>query len=153
MSAPHQPDPYFREKMVGAAALIALVVFLVPLVLERPVHQSSPLPALPDDVMEVPVLPQAVPDIVPAEPPVTEQETAWVLQVGSFRSSSAAEQLATRLRDSGYSAFVRVPPQPGDNMAMHTVLIGPSLSIEKMRTLQQSLQQDKAIKGILKKYP
>ncbi len=158
-----------KQRIVGAFVLIALAIIIVPLVFdfsaEREVDTNSKIPPMPE--VEAAVVPEPIkPDnIIPAKSvneifsldadpeqkePVMDEVPAlspeglpagWVLQVGSFRDKSAAENLVSRLLKDGYRAFIR--EKKSEKGTLSRVYIGP-------KVLKQKLLQEK--KSIDKKY-
>ncbi len=150
---PPSRDPSFKEKMVGVTALILLVVVFVPIVLDRPVHKPEPLSPLPEKLPGIPPLPEAQAEPPAVAIPQTQATVAesWVLQAGAFSNKDFADNMVLKLRQNNYRAFIRQVQL--EDASRYMVLIGPELKIDSLREVQQKLQQDMKIKGILKKYP
>ena len=77
--------------------------------------------------------------------------TAWVVQLGSFSSSDNASALNEKLRKAGYPAFVE-PLKRNSGMA-YRVRVGPELKRSNAQKLQQKLNREMKIEGIVVRYP
>lgn len=69
--------------------------------------------------------------------------TAWVVQVGSFSSEQLANELAVRLRDKGYPAYVR---KQQEEQGLYRVLVGPELARADADELKYRLSKDSRFK-------
>ncbi len=86
--------------------------------------------------------PEKQPALKPAPVPAT-----WVVQLGSFSSEQNAWALRDKLRNKGYHAFVERVSE-GGKMAIR-VRIGPELQRAKPEAVQQKLEKEMKIKGIV----
>lgn len=147
---------------------------------QEPVIVESNIPPQPEPVpedfiskvipLETPAVPQ--PDALPQpEPPASESAagvssaaqgeeskpqiraglTAWVVQLGSFSSSSNAEALRDKLREKGFTAFVE--PFFRDGNKTYRVRVGPELEKRAAEELLGRLEQTGDYKGIVVRYP
>lgn len=65
---------------------------------------------------------------------------AWAVQVASFAEARNAEALAVRLRNAGYSAYVR--DVEADGRVLHRVLLGPGLSRADAERTRERVRAD-----------
>lgn len=79
--------------------------------------------------------------------PVKAPANAWVVQLGSFSSEQNAWALRDKLRNKGYHAFVERVSE-GSKMVIR-VRIGPELQRAKAEAVQQKLEKEMKIKGIV----
>ena len=79
--------------------------------------------------------------------PVKAPVSAWVVQLGSFSSERNAWALRDKLRNKGYHAFVERVSE-GSKMVIR-VRIGPELQRAKAEAVQQKLEKEMKIKGIV----
>jgi len=73
-----------------------------------------------------------------------QQENAWVIQVGFFRSRSNAELLAKKLKNKGYVSHVYPSVEQKDTL--NRVVIGPELNRKKLDNVQQKVEKDTGLK-------
>ncbi len=104
-----------------------------------PVSKSTPVPAPP---ARAPVAPSSA-----TRSPVKAPANAWVVQLGSFSSEQNAWALRDKLRNKGYHAFVERVTE-GGKMVIR-VRIGPELQRAKADAVQQKLEKEMKIKGIV----
>lgn len=79
--------------------------------------------------------------------PSPGEPVAWVVQLGSFASEQNALALRDRLRGKGYPAFVERVSE-GGTMAIR-VRIGPETLRSKADALQQKIEQEMKVKGVV----
>ena len=97
--------------------------------------------------------PATTPARAPAAPssatrsPAKAPANAWVVQLGSFSSEQNAWALRDKLRNKGYHAFVERVSE-GSKMVIR-VRIGPELQRSKAEAVQQKLEKEMKIKGIV----
>lgn len=124
-----------------------------PSITSIPASESSepvePKPAKPKAVAPKTVESKPVAKAHPSASPATAP-TAWVVQLGSFSSEKNALALRDRLRAKGYAAFVERITE-GEGMAIR-VRIGPELLRSNAEALQQKLEQDMKLKGIVMRH-
>ena len=172
-------DGRLKQRMVGAAVLIALGVIFIPVLLDESGRKQTlePIP----DIPEQPVAPEPIP--LPTEPivlkgpaveeieqPVTEFEpepppppkpvpnagvdtgdlSAWVVQLGSFSEKNNAEQLTRSLQDAGFSAFVESITK--DGKPSHRVRVGPIMTQQKANQIRKRISKEHNQKGVLMRY-
>lgn len=96
------------------------------------------------------------PEREPLEVQSTEEQAAvpsgWAVQVASFTVERAARELAQRLRDEDYTAYVRQVEQ--DDGPLFRVFVGPELSRGSADRLRDQLASDTRFKlpGLVKPY-
>ncbi len=124
----------------------------------KPSTTSIPVSESSKPVEPKPVKPKAVAPKPAESKPVTAHPspatgatpTAWVVQLGSFSSEQNALTLRDRLRAKGYPAFVERVAE-GEGVAIR-VRIGPELLRSNAEALQQKLEQEMKLKGIVMRY-
>ena len=77
--------------------------------------------------------------------------SAWALQLGSFASDGNASTLMSKLKESGHPAYIDESSENGT--PAYRVRVGPILERQAVETLQQQLNKDFDIKGIIIRYP
>lgn len=77
--------------------------------------------------------------------------SAWVVQVGSFSNSTNAKALRDRLRKMGYASFVEV--MKAKSGSVYRVRVGPELTRPAAERLQQRIQAQAKLKGLVQSYP
>ncbi len=97
-----------------------------------PVVGAAPSPA-------APII--AMPAATGAAPVTAGNEGAFSLQVSSFRSVTAAQQFAARLRERGHHAFVAAPATAPNGAVWHRVRIGPFASQREASTYRATFEQ------------
>ncbi len=90
-------------------------------------------------------------DAEAARPTVREGVSAWVVQLGSFRSEKNALALEEKLRAKSYAAFVETIYT--DDGKSFRVRIGPELLHADAEKLQKKLAKTMKLKGIVVRYP
>jgi DedD protein len=114
---------------------------------------AVPAPSAPVPAPTKPSVPKPAPGVTPAASPgAARSETkapanAWVVQLGSFSSEQNAWALRDKLRNKGYHAFVERVSE-GSKMVIR-VRIGPELQRAKAEAVQQKLEKEMKIKGIV----
>lgn len=76
---------------------------------------------------------------------------AWVVQVASLTSESAAEALRGRLRKAGFAAFVERVRMEG--RVLFRVRVGPELKRAQAQALLERLRKEQHLRGIVLAYP
>lgn len=79
--------------------------------------------------------------------PSSDEPVAWVVQLGSFASEQNALALRDRLRAKGYPAFVERVSEGGATAIR--VRIGPETLRSKADALQQKIEQETKVKGVV----
>lgn len=163
--------PETRYRLVGLVLLMVIAAIVASLLFRSPDQMRVALdleipapPPVPEMDLSPPVtdrqldearadIEQAAEDVVAAaqEQPKDEslpapgtKPAAWAVQVASFADAGNAEALATRLRDAGYSAYVRAVE--GDERLLHRVLLGPDLSRSEAEVVRDRVRADNRFK-------
>jgi len=76
--------------------------------------------------------------------------TAWVIKLGTFKAAENAKNLLTKLRSSGLTAYTREVKQQGRSFVR--VYVGPQISRHQTEVLQQKLQTEFGVSGVIAKY-
>lgn len=71
---------------------------------------------------------------------------AWLIALGSFNTKANAEQLAEKLKNLGYPAFVQT------NKNLFLVYVGPIIKLHEAEALVLKIQQQTQLKGALMAY-
>ena len=87
----------------------------------------------------------------PKETDISEQLTAWIVQLGSFSDSENAELLNRKLKNAGYASFIESLEKNG--VTSYRVRIGPEIKRENADSLLKKLQDTLQIDGIIVSYP
>lgn len=124
-----------------------------PVAEERPVLIDKPEPLPQPTPPEEKAQPKPAPAVAAAKKPapaatVAEgEQSAWVVQVGSFSQSSNALALRDKLRGKGFTAFVEKVKAEGNTV--YRVRIGPELKRQNAEKQLQRLQREMQLKGIV----
>jgi cell division septation protein DedD len=78
--------------------------------------------------------------VTPGAPAPAGSEGAFSVQVSSFRSVTAAQQFAQRLRERSHRAFVAPPATAPNGAVWHRVRIGPFMSQREANTYRASFE-------------
>jgi len=148
-------DRAVKQRLIGAVILAAILVILVPEWLDGAGHKSRYI-----KTVEIPEQPEFEPveDLMGKYEPIKSQPkkastitdssiNAWALQIGSFSSEANAMTQRDLFRSEGYPVYV---VRKSDS---YRVRIGPELSRSRIEKLQQKIEQEKNIKGLLVKHP
>lgn len=76
--------------------------------------------------------------------------TAWVIKLGTFKAADNAKNLLSKLRASGLTAYTREVKQQGRSFVR--VYVGPQISRHQTEVLQQKLQTEFGVSGVIAKY-
>jgi DedD protein len=116
--------------------------------------QSASLEPLPQPTPEPPAQRPAPPAPAPAAAtgpkPVPAGATAWVVQVASLGSSSAAEKLQNELRGQGFPAFVEQALVNGKTY--FRVRVGPEVDRGRAESVATQLQNATSNKPLVQRY-
>lgn len=188
-------DPQLKQRVVGAAVLVALGVVFIPIFLDEtgddreqvipfgieatpPGDFNSRVVPIDDDTMEQLERAMDLPPEELAEPQDWSNETAdpaeltpdlgispagtppaaprtgvtaWVVQLGSFRSEENAIALVEKVKKGGYTAFIE--PLHDGGIVVYRVRVGPELTKVAADQIRDKLAQDAAVNGIVMRYP
>ena len=144
-----------KQRLLGAVILAALLVILVPELLDGAGHRARYAKQLriPDEPVfqPMPTFKVEPVDIRPATevPPPAEPQrqshktktvlTSWALQVGSFSSQKNAQKLRDELRAKSYPSFIDVKSSPAKKT--WRVRIGPELDKKRLDKMQRRFHQ------------
>ncbi|MEH6492822.1 SPOR domain-containing protein [Halopseudomonas sp.] len=104
-------------------------------------------PAEPEPAAEaIPAAEEPVPDV----PPTAAVNGDWVIQLGSFSSSSNAEGLSETLRKQGYNAYTHSVSVQGKPITR--VYVGPLASRDAANRLRDELASKRGSKGLVVAY-
>lgn len=160
-----------KERLLGALVLIALAVIFVPFLLEEkrpetPVSDKiiTPEPPMPvKSLVEKPVVPKLPASLNKQQKQqiIANKQTqpdsgltlnpeggvdAWAIQVATFGEAANAKRLVTKLEEQKYHAYWR------KINGMAVVFVGPYLSQEESREVQDELLQVQSLKTLLTSY-
>jgi DedD protein len=103
-----------RQRLIGAIAIVLLLVVFVPMVLD-----SEPRPARNEPVLKIPPKenPPPLPTPVPVEPPkpagVVPKLEGFAVQVGAFRDDEKLRQAREKLTSAGVAHYTERLDNPG----------------------------------------
>jgi len=160
-----------KERLLGALVLIALAVIFVPFLLEekRPAAPISdkiitPEPPAPvKSVVERPVVPELPPSLDKQQKQQVASNNknlphsgltlnpeggvdAWAIQAASFSEPANAKRLVKELEKNQYHAYWR------KINGMAVVFVGPYISQNESREVQDKLLQQQGLKTLLTRY-
>jgi DedD protein len=168
MTAPVN-DPSFKQRLLGAAVLVALAVLLLPAVLDgkKLAHYEEGLvPDPPRDIKRIGLerqLTRGQKELSPQVPATSTDAagngqdsaasdlkqtkgttTGWVIQVGAFESPSNAKKYLEDMRKRGFPAYISrsVGERQGN---LQRVFVGP---YAREKDAQRALGQLKSVKGM-----
>jgi len=148
-------DRALKQRLLGAVILAALLVILVPELLDGAGHRMrhakqlmipnepvfQPMPVFKVEPVEIHPVAE-VPSS--AKPPnksakVKAEFSAWALQVGSFSSQKNAQKLRDELRAKFYPSYIDVKRSPSKKT--WRVRIGPELNKKRLEKMQKRFQK------------
>ena len=166
-------DGQLKQRMVGAAVLIALGVIFIPVLLDESGRNQTlqPIP----DIPEQPTLPESIainttpialqgstkPKPADIKKPAdnaskvisgvdTGDLTAWVVQLGSFGEQNNASKLVKELQNGGFNAFIE--QVKSDGKVSHRVRIGPEMTQKKADQIRQRVSKKYSRDGVVMRY-
>lgn len=150
-----------KYRITGILVIVSLaIIFLPPLIgrnyiVERPVQvQVPPAPNLAKDLPKVDikkVIEKAESEATPPKViPPTVENTAWVLQVGSFKKLLNANRLVVDLRKDGYKSYMLEYGQPPNRL--YRVMVGPDIHRDAIEQLKVKIKNEKGLSGVVMKY-
>ena len=80
---------------------------------------------------------------------VNSTSNAWSVRVGSFSDIQVAAELENKLRDYGYTAYVKAL---SDNDGMYGVFVGPELIPANAHSVQEQLNEHLNLNGVIVPY-
>ncbi|GMU44985.1 MAG: SPOR domain-containing protein [Xanthomonadales bacterium] len=84
--------------------------------------------------------------------PARPNLSGWAVQVGVFTRKDGAEELAKRLRDGGYAAFVE-PVKLAGGQTSHRVRVGPEVKRENAQRIQGELKSKFKLDALVVAHP
>ncbi|MEM7206757.1 MAG: SPOR domain-containing protein [Pseudomonadota bacterium] len=164
-------DKALKQRMVGAAVLVALGVIFLPALFDGAGQQTSYSP-IPDPPPE-PIVPESLEvdtsEIVLTPTPTTPSDevnatksekvdagvdtgdlSAWVVQLGSFAEKNNAVELTQTLQNDGFSAFME--PVERDGVTSHRVRIGPEMTLDRANAIRERLTADYQRDSVVMRY-
>lgn len=156
-------DTGFKQRLIGAAVLIALAVLFLPVILDGKKAQyfeENLIPEIPED-SQMAELAASLSEsaITTTEEQITINETnttgtdanktalAYIVQVASFASEENAKQLVGRLKSQHLKAFVGREKVSRDGQLLSRVLIGPMLNKTDAEKTLSKLESNKDFKA------
>lgn len=83
-------------------------------------------------------------------PTKAKKDTAWVIQLGSFRHKKNVEELVTKLKAGGYTAFTK--PIKTKNGVLTKVFVGPELIKNSLEKKIPALKQLTNVQGKIARF-
>ena len=159
-----------RQRLWGAAVLIALAVIVLPLLLDGSGSEShfrnlDAMREAPPPRTERPAMDEPAPSTAESaaiEPslgaarPNSDAPSAWVVQAGSFRDEVNAVALRDRLRSNGFASFVNQPDGAGtgtDFTEVYRVNVGPMISRERADVARRRVDELLGRESFIDRYP
>ena len=133
-----------RQRLIGAVALVALLVVFVPMVLDSEPRPPRPQPAIPPR-QGAPALPAPAPAIpAPAAAPATPAAPApklagFAVQVGAFRDEAKLQQARDKLAGTSIPHYTERLESPGGPLTR--LRAGPFATREAAEGAQAALKR------------
>lgn len=157
-----------KERLVGAAVLVAVVVLVVPALLSGPREPAPPVAAGQEEVRRVEIdltapgqaVTGGAPHVVPAQPPAEPASAqppgaapaaappeapaaaaavgGWAVQVAALSNSESAAAMAAELKRRGFPAFVAQHEAGGRQL--YRVRVGPEVRRDSAAALAERLK-------------
>ena len=178
-SLEEQKSIKLRQRLWGAAVLIALAVIFLPLLLDgagsesqyrrvESLREEPPRIIREDGQRETVIIPEPTPQKpVPRVEPVLVQSTpstppvapiapipastlsAWVVQAGSFGDEQNALAVRDRLRRAGHPSFITIT----DDRALFRVRVGPMTNQDQAANIRDDVMQLLGREALVTPYP
>ena len=158
-------DEKLKQRLVGAIAFSALAVILIPILFDEEVKNGSiahqPIPEFPKafdvNIAKIPSqieisekIRQSKIDSRRSNNMAKKQVKAWVVQVGSFVEKINAVEIRDKLKKAGFLAFVETTDQIQGEL--FRVRVGPELNRERAEKMQERIEIEFDLKGIIVPY-
>ena len=155
-----------KQRLVGAIVLSALAVLFIPMLFDEEVEQGSiakqTIPEFPkafeDNIAKIPSqmeisekISRSKIDSRQFNDKVKQQVKAWVVQVGSFAKKMNAVGFRDKLKEAGFVAFVETTDETQGKL--FRVRVGPELNRERAEKMQERIEIEFDLKGIIVSYP
>jgi DedD protein len=121
-----------------------------PVATAPPVAAPAPAPAEPAEEVEE-AAPAEEPDTTPPVAFVPRAQGGYSVQVGALADAASAEELAGKLRKSGYAVYVAPSAEPGSRR--WRVRVGPVASRSEAQQLAERLAREKLPTWVLAEGP
>ena len=154
-----------QQRLVGAVALVALGVILIPALLDGSGYRSRQ-----ERSVEIPDQPKFPPltqtTVKPIATPIDKRKKAvekkkisqpakpirsWALQVGTFDKEANANAFRDKLRKAGHSAYVNSSKSNGKTS--YRVRVGPELDKARIEKLKIRFKKEMKIDGFVVNHP
>ncbi len=154
-----------QQRLVGAIALVALGVILIPALLDGSGYKSRQEKAITiPEKPEFPPLSQTRLEPIPTPVEVQKQAIikkkvakpakpiqSWALQVGTFSSESNANGFRDKLRKAGHPAYVE--KTTSGEKTSYRVRVGPELDKKRVEALKTRFKNEWQIEGFIVSHP
>ena len=159
-------DEKLKQRLVGAIVLSALGIILIPMLFDEEVERGSiakqSIPEFPkafeNNIANIPSqieisekIGQSKIDSRRLNDTVKKQVKAWVVQVGSFAKKKNAVEIRNKLTKAGFVAFVETTDETRGKL--FRVRVGPELNRERAKKMQERIEIEFDLKGIIVSYP
>lgn len=134
------PDQVLEAQLDRPVALIDEVA------LDDPNNEAAeaPVQVLKSDA-NIPKVSEDTKQVSNAEPEIEIKESAWVVQLGSFRYEKNVNELIATLKNAGYRAYSQ--PVRTKVGVLNKVFVGPELERQKLEQALPHLQELTKLKG------
>lgn len=158
-------DKALQQRLVGAVALVALGVILIPALLDGSGYKSRQ-----GQTVAIPEKPSFPPlsqtSIKPIATPIDKRKVeiekkkisepakpiqSWALQVGTFDNESNANSFRDKLRKAGHPAYVEKSKSKGKTS--YRVRVGPELDKARVEKLKTRFKNKLKIDGFIVRHP
>ena len=159
-------DEKLKQRLVGSIVLSALAVLFIPMLFDEEVEQGSiakqTIPEFPkafeDNIVKIPSqmeisekIRRSKIDSRQFNDKAKQQVKAWVIQVGSFAKKMNAVGFRDKLKQAGFVAFVETTDETQGKL--YRVRVGPELNRERAEKMQERIEIEFDLKGIIVTYP
>ncbi len=163
-------ETILKQRLIGAAVIIALAVVLVPMVLDGAgIHVIPDIPDQPAYVTKrtakiIKVVHDKVPDLpnsakrlsrpdeqraISSSPKSTKPDKRWSIQIASFNVSDNAKLLKKKLVDAGFKAYIAKKRYKKTGKIAYRVRIGPENNQFEARKLLARLKHEVMLNGFI----
>ncbi len=163
----------FKQRLIGAAVLIALAVLFLPVILDGKKAQyfeEALIPSLPEDnqfaelgasleassasrQLQSQSIEEQSANISPqTTPELSGNETWFIVQVASFADESNAKKLVARLKSQHLKAFKGHEKVIRNGQKLSRVLVGPMLLKGEAEAVLKQLKDNKDLKPSIVEY-
>ena len=114
------------------------------------VNQTPPKAKTAKDDKSAELKEDKVVKVNPVTPPKAKADTAWVIQLGSFRHKNNVAQLVEKLRKAGYTVFTH--PIKTKSGTLTKVFVGPELNKSSLEKKIPALKELTKVQGKVARY-